>query len=101
MPALIPPSTPQAAEVRPLWDVEETAVSQGREGRQVREQLQDVTQHWRQQSLAAPVFDAGELADLPSEYRHPPFAKIGTVRVRFTGITVLKPRPFVVEEDDS
>lgn len=99
MPALTPPSTPQSVGVRPLWNVDETAVSQGREGRQVQEQLQQVTQHWRQQSLAAPVFDAGELADAASEYRHPPFAQAGTVRMRFTGTTVLKPRPFVVDEE--
>ncbi len=90
MPVLIP-VPPQAAEVRSIWDVEETAVSQGLEGQQVREQIEDVSQHWRQQSLAALVTAPSDLLDQLRSYRHPPFERVGKRRVRYVAIRDLKP----------
>jgi len=100
MPVLIPTLPPPAVEVRSLWDEEETAVSQGLEGRQVREQIENVSRHWQQQSLAEPMPSSLDLLDELAQYRHVPFASAGKVRVRFTRITDLKPRQFVFDEDD-
>jgi len=100
MPVLIPVPPPQAVEVRSIWDVEEAAVSLGPEGRQLREQIENVSQHWRQQSLAAIVSVTSELLDELSQYQHPPFEPAGRVRVRFSRITELEPRQFVFDEED-
>lgn len=101
MPVLSPTLPPQAVEVRSLWDVEETAVSQGLEGQQVREQLENVSQHWRQQSLAALVTAPSDLLDQMSSYRHPPFERVGTRRVRYVGIRDLTPRHIECDFDEA
>ncbi|MCO6459646.1 MAG: hypothetical protein J5I93_30390 [Pirellulaceae bacterium] len=100
MPVLTTALPPQAVEVRSLWDVEETAVSQGLEGRQVREEIENVSQHWRQQPLVALVIAPSDLPDQMSSYRHPPFERAGTRRVRYVGIRDLTPRHIECDFDE-
>jgi hypothetical protein len=99
MPVLIPHFPPQAAEIRPFWELEESAVAQGLEGQQVREQIEIVGKHWREQSLDALVASDTDLLDELSDYRHPPFEKVGTRLVRYVRITDLQPRKIDFDED--
>lgn len=100
MPFLIPPLPPQSVESRSLWKVEETAVSQGLEGQQIREQIENVSRHWRQHSLASLEAAPSDLLDELSDYQHPSFERAGKVRVRFARITDLQPRQFNFDEED-
>jgi hypothetical protein len=100
MPFISPPCPPQAAEIRPFWELEDSPIAQGLEGRQVREQIEIISKHWQEQSLDALVETDAELLDELNNYRHPPFENLGTIRVRFTKISDLEPRKFVFDEDD-
>lgn len=72
MPVLIPHLTPQTVEIRSILNADDTTVSQGLEGRQVRKEIESVSQHWRQQSLSTLEMDSSELLDELSDYQHPP-----------------------------
>lgn len=98
MPVLIPEPR-DTAEVRPFWEAEDTPVSQGVEGQQMREQIQLVSNHWRQQSLGVLASDAPDLLDELRQYHHVPFETVGKIRVRFNGITDLRPRKFDFDGD--
>ena len=100
MPVLIPTLPSQAAEDRPFWESSETAIAQGLEGQQVREQIESVSRHWREQSLGALGEAAADLLDELSDFRHPPFERVGTLGVRFTRINDLKPRTIIFDEDE-
>lgn len=100
MPVLTTALPPQTVEVRSLCDVEEAAISQGPEGRQVRAQIEQVSQHWRQQSLAAPATVASDLLDQQCRYRHPPFERVGTRSVRYVGIRDIRPRQIECDFDE-
>lgn len=92
MPILTVVPPPQTVEVRSLWETEETAVSQGPEGQLLRQQIENVSQHWRQQSSAVMVTGSTDLQEQLSRYQHPPFERVGLRRVRYIGIRDLKPR---------
>lgn len=100
MPVLVlaPPS--HAAEVRPFLETDETAIAQGLEGQQVREQIESVSRHWRQQSLDAMGQSADDLLDELNNYQHVPFEFGGTRRVRYVRVNELKPRTIDFGEDE-
>lgn len=100
MPVLTPTFPPQSAEVRPLWGNEESATAQGLEGKLVRDQMETVNRHWLAHSREASLDSETDLLDELNDYHHPPFEKVGTIRVRFTKISELQPRQIVFDEDD-
>lgn len=98
MPVLAPTPSVHAADIC-LWKAEETAMAQGAEGRQLREQIESVDRHWRHRSLdtvAGPDADLDEL----SNYRHVPLERVGTRYVRYVRINDLQPRKIVLDGDD-
>jgi len=100
MPVLIATLPPQAAEIRPFWESDECAIAQGIEGQQVREQIEFVSQHWRRQSLDTIAERDADLIDELNDYRHVPFERVGTRRVRYTRTNDLRPRKIFFDEND-
>lgn len=101
MPILAPPIPPTAAEVRPLWESDETAIAQGLEGRQVREQMELVSKHWFEQTTNADTESDTDLLDELNNFRHVPFKVVGTRRVRYIRVEPLKPRKINFDEDEA
>ena len=100
MPILIPPTPPPVAEVRPLLQSDETAIAQGLEGQQVRDQLELVSKHWFQHTQSIVAEPDADLLDELNDYRHVPFERVGSRRVRYVRIEPLKPRKTHFAEDE-
>lgn len=100
MPVLIPPPPPQTAAICPFDEAEELAIAQGREGRQVRDQVEMVGRHWRQRSLDTVGEPGADLLDELNAYRHVPFERVGTRRVRYVRTRDLQPRKIDIDEDE-
>lgn len=98
MPVLTPPLPPQVFVVRPLY--EELAVAQGDEGKQVREQIELISQHWSLQSLTKLTLTNADTVDELNDYRSPPFQSAGVRRVKYVRVKELQPRHFAIEEDE-
>lgn len=100
MPLLAPAPPPQDASHYSIWESREMPFAQGLEGQQVREQIEFVSRHWREQSLGALGEPATDLLDELRDYKHPPFERVGSLGVRFTRINDLKPRKIIFDEDE-
>lgn len=100
MPVLTYPLSIPTADARSILDVEETAVSQGRDGRQVLEQIETVSEHWRQQSFSVLEAFVSDPHDELSSYRHPIFERAGMRRVRYVAIRDLEPRRIECDFDE-
>jgi len=96
MPVLCP--QPVAAEVRSLYELEESPFAQGGEAQLLFTQFDEVRRHWLDHA-AQPVPSPEDDDLLP--YRHVPFEVVGTRRVRYKEAGPLKPRRFSIEEDDA
>jgi hypothetical protein len=99
MPLLTAPP-PAAAEVRPFWEVDDLAFLQGDEGQQVRLEIELVGQHWREQALGSLQSEPTDLIDELQQYRHVPFERVGTRRVRFRAAKPLLPRRLTFDDDE-
>ena len=99
MSALAP--SPPIAEFRPVWEAQETHFDlqgfslQGSDGRKLNERIKQVAMHWYATSVQA----AGSLAPDEPPYRHVPFEKVKTIRVRYLPAKPLPPRHFNLDED--
>lgn len=91
-----PPQQARHADVRPLSDWHESPAAQGEAGRQLKEQYDRVTEHWKDQTNLA-IEESGEMEP---RYRHVPFQPAGTRRVRYRVAGDLKPRTYSLGEDD-
>lgn len=88
--------SPKIAEFRPFWEQSESRFDlpgfdlHGLAGRQLHERMAQVVEQWREttQELAPSVIE-----DAPA-YRHVPFEKVKTIRVRYRPAKPLPPRRF-------
>lgn len=90
MPILVPTIPPQAAEVRPYWEMETPAIAQGNEAEQMQLQFDILKAHWTERSPDADL--QTDLLDAFDDFGQLPFERVGTVRMRFTEVRDLAPR---------
>ena len=95
MPLIFLPPPPPPVAARPLWGSEETCQAQGIEGRRVEAQLAEVWQHWHGRIEAV----SSETQAVDENYRHLPFERVGSRRVRYRPTQPLTPRRFTFEDD--
>ncbi|MDZ4688454.1 MAG: hypothetical protein SH850_25550 [Planctomycetaceae bacterium] len=84
MPILaVPP--PQAAVIRPFWNLDESPCAHGIEGQQIQHQFDEVSKHWLMHFGGAASTAFNE--DAP--YRNVPFERVGMRRVRYRAAKAL------------
>ncbi len=91
---------PPVTEVRSLLQSDGTAIAQGREGQQVRDKMERVNMHWLQLTQSIVAEPDADLLDELNDYRHVPFERVGSRRVRYVRIEPLKPRKIHFAEDE-
>lgn len=71
-------------------------MAEGREGQVIDERIRRILEDMRERSRSSSVID-----EVPeSGYRHVPFQRAGTIRVRFQEAVPMKPRQVVFENED-
>jgi hypothetical protein len=80
--------------------VNEFAIAQSQEGQLIREQIEQIHQHWYQRSSTSQGLTITDTINELNEYRSPDFPKAGIRRVKYLSIKTLQPRRFAIDEDE-
>ena len=96
MPILLCPPPPSIAEVRPLYELCETPVAEGAEGRAIQDQVCEVMRHWRKRSDSQAITEDSD--DIASAYSIVPMDDAGSVRVTYRYSGELEPMPYDLDD---
>ena len=87
---------PESAEIRPLWGPGETPEAQGVEGQLLQKELGRVWLHWADRTLTA---NGAQEAGDDRGYQPIALPTVATIQVRYGTPEPLKPRRYVLDDD--